>query len=200
MKEIFIASRNTGKITEIREFLDRLGSNIKLKSLLDTPEIPDIEETGSSFEENAFIKAKSVYETVNIPVIADDSGLEVDFLGGKPGVLSARYSGENASDTENCDKLLNELSRVKPSERKARFKCVIIFYGESKTEICEGTCEGLIGMKPSGTGGFGYDPLFIPTGYTKTFAELPIEVKNEISHRGKALKKLENSLKSQIRE
>jgi XTP/dITP diphosphohydrolase len=199
MKEIFIASRNSGKIREILEFLYQIDPGIKLRSLLDVPEIPDIEETGKTFEENALQKAKSVFEIVKVPVIADDSGLEVDFLDGRPGVLSARYSGEGASDQENCNKLLNELRGVKSSERKARFKCVIIFYGESNTGTYEGTCEGVIGNSLSGTAGFGYDPLFIPNGYTETFAELPIEVKNKISHRGKALQKFEASLMNWLR-
>lgn len=187
MKRIVLASRNKGKLIEVRKFIGEFDPRIKLSSIADTPDIPEIEETGSTFEENALIKAKAVYNIMGIPVIADDSGLEVDFLGGKPGVFSARYSGKNASDEDNCRKLLNELKNVKAEERTAKFRCVIVFYHEGKAEICEGRCDGRIGFEPKGEKGFGYDPLFIPKGFSETFGELPVEIKNKISHRGKAL-------------
>lgn len=192
MNKIFIATKNKGKVKEIISVLG--GTGIGFSSLVDNPEIPDIPETGSTFEENAFIKAKAVYEIVKIPVLADDSGLEVDYLNGAPGVYSARYSGEGATDKKNCDKLLKELEGVESKDRTARFKCVLVLFdGESK-RVFEGTCEGIIATSPKGDGGFGYDPLFKPVGYTETFGELGQDIKNKISHRGKALAALKQSL------
>jgi XTP/dITP diphosphohydrolase len=192
MKKIFIASKNKGKVKEINSMLE--GSGIELFSLLDRNDIPDIEETGSTFEENAFIKAKAVYNIVKFPVLADDSGLEVDHLNGAPGVYSARYAGENASNKQNCEKLLSELEGVEPKDRTARFKCVLILFEGSNKRYFEGTCEGKIDISPKGDGGFGYDPLFQPEGYTNTFGELGPNVKNNISHRGKALARLKRYL------
>ena len=194
MKEIFIATRNKGKVEEIKSFLRDL--QIEFLSLLDRPEIPDIEETGKTFEENALIKAKSIYDIVNIPVLADDSGLEVDYLNGEPGVYSARYAGEKATDTENCKKLLVKLENVNTENRKARFRCVLVLYNGNDIEYFNGECEGRITEKMRGSSGFGYDPLFLPAGYTKTFAELDLETKNRISHRGKALQNLRDYLQS----
>jgi len=192
MKKIFIASKNKGKTDEIKYFLK--GLKIEFHSFLDKPEIPNIKETGKTFEENALIKAKAVYDIVNIPVLADDSGLEVDFLDGEPGVYSARYAGENATDLENCEKLLRKLKNIKLKDRKARFKCVLLLYDGSSVRYFNGICEGHIASQMRGKGGFGYDPLFLPEGYTKTFAELDLETKNKISHRGKALQKLRDYL------
>lgn len=194
MNELFLASRNSGKVMEVKAFIKGIDTNIKLRSLLDTPEIPDIEETGKTFEENAVLKAKSIYDILHIPVIADDSGLAVDHLQGKPGVYSARYSGKNASDEDNCRKLLEELKDVKAGNRSAEFICVIVLYKDNKAEVFQGECPGRIGFAACGNGGFGYDPLFIPDGYAETFAELPLAVKNKISHRGKALEKLRIAL------
>lgn len=185
MNKLFIASKNKGKINEIKTVLSGLG--IEFFSLLDTPEIPDIDETGITFEENAFIKAKSVYDIVHIPVIADDSGLEVEYLNGAPGVFSARHAGENASDSDNCIKLLKELENVSYEQKKASFKCVIILFDGENRRIFDGTCSGHIITYLRGENGFGYDPLFVPDGYSKTFAELDLDTKNKISHRGKAL-------------
>ncbi|NOS85723.1 MAG: XTP/dITP diphosphatase [Ignavibacteria bacterium] len=184
MKKIFIASTNKGKISEIRSYLAPMG--YELFSLLDNPGIPDIEETGLTFEENALIKAKAVFDVVKIPVLADDSGLEVDLLGGRPGVYSARYSGEGATDEKNVTKLLNELGdNVK--NRTARFRCVIALYDGMNERFFDGVCEGNITFHPKGKDGFGYDPVFMPIGYQQTFSELGVDVKNTISHRGKAL-------------
>jgi XTP/dITP diphosphohydrolase len=186
--KIFIASKNNGKIKEIESVLRVF--NYEFSSLADYPDIPDIDESGATFEENAFIKAKAVYDIVKVPVMADDSGLEVDYLNGAPGVYSARYAGEKASDLDNCMKLLKELKQTEYEKRTARFKCVIILYNGVNKHSFEGTCEGHILNEMRGSKGFGYDPLFLPEGYTKTFAELDLDTKNRISHRGKALQKL----------
>jgi XTP/dITP diphosphohydrolase len=185
MNKLFIASKNKGKINEIRSVLSGLG--IEFFSLLDTPDIPDIEETGTTFEENASIKAQAVFEIVKIPVLADDSGLAVEYLNGAPGVYSARYAGENASDSDNCSKLLNEMERAAYNERKASFICVIILFDGENKRVFEGACNGHIITYLRGENGFGYDPLFVPDNYSKTFAELDLDTKNKISHRGKAL-------------
>lgn len=193
MKKIFVASKNKGKISEIRSYLAPL--DYELFSLIDTPDIPDIEETGSTFEENALIKAKAVYNIVKIPVLADDSGLEVDLLGGRPGVYSARYSGEGAADEKNISKLLTELGCSKFEERTARFKCIIALYDGINERLFEGTCEGNIIHYPKGTDGFGYDPIFMPRGCSLTFAEMDSDSKNRISHRGLALESLVKFMK-----
>ncbi len=192
MKKIFIASKNKGKISEIRTYLGEM--DYEVFSLLDTPEIPDIEETGSTFEENALLKAKFVFNVVKIPVLADDSGLEVDYLHGAPGVYSARYSGENASDKDNNDKLLKELKDIEYNQRTAAFKCVMCLYDGLNERYFDGICEGNIITYQKGEKGFGYDPLFMPKGYSLTFAELGPDVKNKISHRGKALLSLKKFL------
>lgn len=185
MKKIFIASKNKGKIAEIKIYLSEFGYEIF--SLLDMPDFQDIEETGNSFEENALLKAKTIFNIVKIPVLADDSGLEVDHIKGKPGIYSARYSGKNASDKSNNEKLLSELINVEFNERTARFRCVLCLYDGMSERYFEGVCEGNIINSPRGDDGFGYDPLFIPKGYSQTFAELGMDMKNKISHRGKAL-------------
>lgn len=192
MKKLFVASKNSGKISEIKKFLGPLGYEIF--SLLDAPGIPDIEETGSTFEENAIIKAKAVYNAVKIPVLADDSGLEVDLLNGRPGVYSARYGGNNATDDENNAKLIKELGTSELEKRTARFRCTIALYDGLNERFFDGVCEGNIAFKPAGESGFGYDPLFIPKGYTITFAEIGTDEKNSISHRGKALESLRKFL------
>ncbi|HEY3252135.1 MAG TPA: XTP/dITP diphosphatase [Ignavibacteria bacterium] len=192
MKKLFIASKNKGKISEIKSSLD--GMEIELFSILNKPEILGIAETGKTFEENAWIKAKTVHDIVNIPVLADDSGLEVEYLKGAPGVYSSRYAGGNASDDDNCQKLLAELKDVDLSNRKARFRCVIIYYDGASKNIFEGVCKGHIIDRKRGERGFGYDPLFVPDGYSETFGELDDELKNKISHRGKALEKFREYL------
>jgi XTP/dITP diphosphohydrolase len=192
MKKIFIASKNKGKISEIKTYLR--GMDYEVFSFLDSPEIPDIEETGNTFEENALLKARSVFNAVRIPVLADDSGLEVDYLKGAPGIYSARYSGKNATDNDNNEKLLSELKDIEYHQRTAAFKCVICLFDGLNERYFEGVCEGSIITSKKGEKGFGYDPLFVPKGYTETFAELGIEVKNKISHRGKALLSLKKFL------
>ena len=197
MKKIFIASKNRGKIDEIKYFLKDF--EVELLSPFDLSDIPDVKETGKTFEENALIKAKAIYDKINIPVLADDSGLEVDYLNGEPGVYSARYAGLNATDVENCQKLLDKLKDAAAENRKAGFKCVLVLYDGLIEKYFEGKCRGQIINQARGSKGFGYDPVFLPNGYDKTFAELDIETKNRISHRGKALQNLRIYLQSVLK-
>ena len=178
---LLIASRNRHKLVEIRAIL-----GIKLLSADDLPGLPEIEETADTFEGNALLKARGLALASGHWTLADDSGLEVDFLNGAPGVRSARYAGERAADAENLAKLVAAMAGVK--QRAARFRCVIALCspeGESRTVF--GACEGRLSESPRGANGFGYDPLFIPEGHDKTFAELPAETKNALSHRARAL-------------
>lgn len=193
MKKIVVASSNQGKIKEIRTLLN--GLDVELLTLKDFPGIKIAAETGNTFKKNAFIKAKSVFEQTNLLTISDDSGLEVDALNGAPGIRSARYAGENATYKKNCDKLLSEIRNSKSDLTTARFKCVLCLYnGVTYQKFFEGECKGNIILKMKGRNGFGYDPLFVPEEYKKTFAEFDDETKNKISHRGKALKKLREFL------
>jgi non-canonical purine NTP pyrophosphatase (RdgB/HAM1 family) len=210
--KLIIASKNKGKLKEITAVVGVITNNhynIELLSLNDFPKIPDIPETGNTFEENAWLKAKTVYDKTGICTLADDSGLEVDYLNGRPGVYSARYAGENATDAENRQKLLHELKNVAKHNRTARFVCVMILYdgiknnnapllrgGDGVGLIFKGVCEGTIAEAERGNNGFGYDSLFIPEGYSQTFAELEMETKNKISHRGKVLMELKKYLGS----
>lgn len=185
---IVLASRNIKKINEIELILKPIINDIKILSLDDIGFNEDIEETGVTFEENAFIKASAPAKMGYIS-ISDDSGLEVDVLNGRPGVYSSRYSGENATDNDNNDKLLLELLQIPIEERTARFVSVIccVFPDTDKYISVHGVCEGLIIDSPRGNNGFGYDPLFYNEEYGKTFAELTDDEKNTISHRGKSL-------------
>lgn len=194
--KLILATKNNGKVKEIREFFreSSVGMKIELLSLNDFPEIEDIPETGDTFEENAWIKAKAVYDKLQICTLADDSGLEVDYLNGRPGVYSARYAGEDANDENNRKKLLHELKHIADHNRTARFICVMILYDGITKHIFKGICEGSIIESERGSDGFGYDPLFKPEGYDKTFAELDMDTKNRISHRGKALAQLKEYL------
>lgn len=191
--KIILATKNKGKAKEIKVILKDL--NLELLTLDDFPETPNPVEDGKSFKENALKKARSVAKHLNIAAMADDSGLEVDILNKRPGIFSARYAGENATDEENNRKLLKELKDIPFEKRCASYKCVIALVFPSEREATvEGDCRGLISLEPKGSGGFGYDPLFYVPEYGKTMAELPPEIKNRISHRGKALAKLKNKL------
>lgn len=192
MKHILIASRNKGKIEEFKKLFQKF--NIPVESLYDLREdVPEVEETGTTFKENARLKAEQIAALLNRPVIADDSGLVIDALNGEPGVYSARYAGEKATDDENNEKVLNRLKQTPIDNRTARFVAVLaLAIPNEETIFTEGICEGRIAFSPSGLNGFGYDPIFIPEGYDITFAELSNEEKNEISHRSDALKKLED--------
>ncbi|MBE9910868.1 MULTISPECIES: ribonuclease PH [Enterococcus] len=188
-KTIVIATRNAGKAEEFRTLFAKEGYTVK--TLFDYPEIPDVEETGTTFEENARLKAETIAQVLNQPVLADDSGLKVDVLGGRPGVYSARFAGEHKSDAANNAKLLFELTDVADEERTAQFHCTLVFAEPNKESlVVEAEWPGRIGRIPKGENGFGYDPLFIPDGYTQTAAEISSEEKNNHSHRGLAMAKL----------
>lgn len=196
MKQIIIATKNKGKIAEFKELF--YNYQIQVMSLLDlAEEPPDVEETGTTFIENAKLKAEEISSSLNAPVLADDSGLIVDALNGRPGVFSARYAGEDKSDQANMDKLLNEMTDVPLENRTARFVCVLaIAIPGEETIYRTGYCEGIISFSALGTNGFGYDPIFIPKGYTKTMAEISFAEKSKISHRNNAIVQLREWLKS----
>ncbi|MGB9627462.1 MAG: XTP/dITP diphosphatase [Thermodesulfobacteriota bacterium] len=186
---MLIATRNQGKVREIRKALK--GLNIHPSSLTDLPGAPKVEEDGKTFIENALKKARFYANYFGKLTIADDSGLEIDALKGLPGPYSARYAKEEASAQDNNRKLLKEMEGIPLSKRKARFRCVLALVSpDGKEVIVEGSCVGRIGLKEVGKKGFGYDPLFFLPRYGKTMAQLSIEEKNKISHRGKALRKL----------
>jgi len=192
MKKIIFASKNKGKVKEVKHILSEL--DIQIISLLDINESIDIEETGTTFEENAFIKAKKVYDKFKFPTIADDSGLVVEQLNGEPGVYSSRYAGEECDDQINNKKLLEELKKY-PEPHPAKFVCAAIYYNGEKKIVSFGEIKGRIIDKERGKNGFGYDPLFVPDGYSLTSAELDPAEKNSISHRFKAF----NALKDRLR-
>lgn len=184
---IVIATRNAHKLREITRILTDLPGTIA--SLADYPDIPEIEETGDTFEANALIKARAVFAATGKLSLSDDSGLEVDALDGAPGVYSARYAGPEKSTPANNARLLQELGAFPGHHREAQFRCVVAIVGDGIEEIVEGIVRGRIAAAPRGTGGFGYDPLFIPDGYRETFAELGRDVKNRISHRARAFQR-----------
>ncbi len=198
---IILATRNPGKLREIRALLSSLPFRIvgldDHSGVPGWPVIPEIEETGETLEENALIKAKTVYRLTRVITISDDSGLEVDFLGGAPGVRSARFAGEGATYDDNNRKLLSLLApALEPGTRRARFRCVAACVGPGFEHVAEGGCSGRIAEKMSGRGGFGYDPVFIPEGYKVTFADLPPAEKNVISHRHEAFAGMEKYLRT----
>lgn len=194
MKSLVVASNNEGKLREIKEILSDL--NLDLKSLKDYPEIPEIIEDGKTFEENALKKAREAFSILQAPVLSDDSGLEVYSLNMQPGVYSARFAGEPKDYQRNNQKLLKLLENYHSDERKARFRCVVVFKTFETEHVVEGFCDGRIITELRGSGGFGYDPLFIPDGYQQTFAELSQEVKNSISHRGRAFSLIKPIIKN----
>ncbi|MDG5786902.1 XTP/dITP diphosphatase [Evansella sp. AB-P1] len=192
MNEIFIATMNKGKVAEFEAFF--IDQGITVKSLLDLEEEIEIIEDGKTFEENAIKKAEEIGKRINKPVIADDSGLEVDALGGKPGIYSARYAGTEKSDQANIYKLLNEMSSVPTDKRTARFVCALAVYiPGSKTKVVRGICEGIITEVEKGNKGFGYDPIFYLPELGKTMSQIDRSEKNKRSHRYDALKKLKNN-------
>ncbi len=191
-QKILIASANPYKIRELRQLLEPL--EIELLSTLDFPDGEEVEEDAPDLEGNARKKSRYWYDKTGIPALADDTGLEVDALQGAPGVHSARYAGEPADSQRNMERLLRELEGVK--NRSARFRTVISLTGESE-HLFEGVCEGEILPEARGSGGFGYDPVFRPSGYEVSFAELSAEEKNRVSHRGRALQKVVAFLREQ---
>ena len=192
LKQILFASHNAGKIAEIKNMLAPLG--IDVISAADT-DFPDVEETGSTFAENSLLKSQTIAKALNIPCIADDSGLCVDALDGAPGVFSARYAPNRDFD-KGIDKLLVEMENSTNKSRKAHFSCVVsLAYPDGRYELFEGRVDGKIAAeKMYGDGGFGYDPVFIPDGYDCSFAQMSKEEKNKISHRGRAMQKFKEYL------
>lgn len=192
MKEIIFASGNKGKIKEVQELFTDTG--IIVKSLYELGDVPEIIEDGLTFEANARIKAQTIYKLYSLPVIADDSGLEVEQLDNKPGVYSARYAGENCTYDDNNRKLLNELIGF-PEPHKAKFVCCAVFYSDKNYIVSTGELSGEIVNKLRGNKGFGYDPVFRPLNSEKTLAEYDLSEKNEISHRGIAFRELKQKMK-----
>ncbi len=191
--KLLVATRNRGKLREIVHFLQDLP--IEIEGLEVFPELPPVEETGSTFLENARTKALSVALQTGLPSLADDSGLEVEALGGAPGVISSRYGGREGDDAANIARLLREMEGLPEESRRARFVCVLVLaHPDGLWVSVEGVCPGRIAEAPRGTGGFGYDPVFVPEGLERTMAQLSLEEKNSLSHRGRALRALRELL------
>ncbi len=193
LKKIFIATQNPKKLQELTQIL---GNSVELLSFLDIP-VKDVEETELTLEGNAILKARSYFEQVKIPCIADDTGLEVEILNGEPGVFSARYAGYPSNSQKNIEKLIFKLQEKKAfaiEQRKAQFRTIIAFFDGKNIYTFEGVIKGFISLEPKGNYGLGYDPIFVPEGYSQTFAEMEPHQKNKISHRGLALQKLKNFL------
>ena len=186
MNKIILASNNPNKLIEFRAIF----TNHNIISLSDIGFNKDIPETGSTLEDNALIKVREIFKLTNAICISDDTGLEVEALNGAPGVFSARYAGEPSNATENIKKLLNELKKKNTINRTAKFRTVIAYKDSNQELLFEGIVEGSISLAPKGTSGFGYDPIFVPNDYKLTFAEMSIDIKNNISHRANAIKKL----------
>ena len=192
-KRVVLATRNAGKVEEFERMLLAASLNIDVLGLRDFPDMPDVEETGSTFAENALLKARQISEYTGFPALADDSGLSVDALGGAPGIYSARWAGSHGDDKANLEKVLRQIKELGNPPLSARFTCAIALvfpedYPVPEREILhEGVIEGELVLEPRGTHGFGYDPIFQPFGYEQTTAELLPEVKDKISHRGQAL-------------
>ena len=195
VRRVIVATANRGKLAEIRSALDFDGWEFVTADDLGH-EALEVAETGDTFDANARLKARAYHEAFGLPALADDSGLEVDALGGEPGVYSSRYAGEDATDADNNAKLLRALKRVPAGQRGARFRSMIVFVDDDGAEtVAEGACEGSIGFDPYGTGGFGYDPIFMPRETPdRTMAQLELGEKNAISHRGAALRALKAAL------
>jgi len=195
-EKIVLASNNTGKAREITEILSAYQIEVVPQSEFGVPEIP---ETGLTFVENALLKARNACQHTGLPALADDSGIEIDALKGAPGIYSARFAGENASDEANLQKVLTELKDVPEAQRSARFQCLIVLLQHEKDPtplICQGTWKGQILKEPQGENGFGYDPVFYVPEHQCSSAQLTAEQKNALSHRGKALKVLAEKIKS----
>jgi XTP/dITP diphosphohydrolase len=197
METIVLATRNPGKIQEISAILADLP--IRIVPVSAFPEVKEVVEDGRTIEENALKKARIISAATHLPALADDTGLEVLHLGLRPGVISARYAGENATYAENNQKLLGELGSIPMNRRGARFRCIAVFTDGDEETLTEGICHGHIALAPRGIGGFGYDPLFVPDGYSDTLAELSPAVKNAMSHRAKAFQRMRMFLRSRLR-
>ena len=198
MMKVVIATHNKDKLKELKKGFSNL--SLKLLDLYSFPQIGEIIEDGKTLKDNALIKAKTVYQLTGIPALADDTGLEVDALGGKPGVFTARFAGENCSYMDNVNKMLKVMKNIKESERGAIFKTVMSFYDGKKELFSEGVVRGIIAQEKKGLAGFGYDSIFYAVEEGKTFAEMTIEKKNIISHRGRAINNLMPILASYIKK
>lgn len=199
-EKAILASRNKGKIKEIGEILSKYNMTVVSRDDAGLP-TDEVEETGETFEENSYIKAKAILDIAGVPTVADDSGLMVDALDGAPGVYSARYAGEHCTYEDNNRKLLAALEGVPEEQRTARFVSVItMLWPDGHKVVARGECEGRILTEVRGAGGFGYDPIFVPEGYDISFGEMSPEEKNKISHRAKALEKLEAILGCESKE
>lgn len=199
MKTIYLASGNAHKLHELQTALDQAGLAVQVFGPDKIGGMPEVEETGTTFEANALLKAHGLQEMADKDAwfLADDSGIEIDALNGRPGVISARYAGEPCDDEANNDKVLEEMREVSERERSCRFRCVLALVGKDLEEIFAGSCEGVLLQKRRGSGGFGYDPLFLPNESASTFAEISLDEKAKISHRARALTRLIDWLKSQ---
>jgi len=194
MKKIVLASSNPGKVREINQLLADLDLQVQPQSEYG---VEDAEETGLTFVENAILKARNAAQHTGLPAIADDSGIEVDALNGAPGIYSARFAGAGASDQDNLEKLLTDMQGIAEAGRSARFQCLLVYLRHANDPtplICQGTWEGRILAEPRGEHGFGYDPVFYVPTHDCSSAELPPQVKNALSHRGQALRKLVSAL------
>lgn len=186
-KPLVLATRNNGKIEEMKTMLSPYG--IEVKGVSEYPECPEVEEDGVTFQENARKKAETISKVLGLPALADDSGLEVDAMEGRPGVYSARFAGPHATDEDNINKLIESMKDVPAGERQARFRCVLALAVPGReTWFTEGACEGHIVLEPKGSHGFGYDPIFYLPELEKTMAQLSKDEKNDMSHRGKAVR------------
>lgn len=197
MRTLILATQNKGKIAEFERLLAENASDIKVLGLADFPDMPDVIESGETLSENAFLKARAIAEFAKLPALADDSGLFVDYLGGKPGVYSARFGGYKGNDAKerdliNIKKLLSELKDVPAQQRGAQFKCAVAFVNPATNFEHEelGELPGMIATQPVGNDGFGYDPIFTPNNFDQTLAQLGAGVKDRISHRGQALRSI----------
>ena len=195
--KLLLATRNRDKVVEMQHALE--GTDWQVITLSDIVGAPDVEEDGATFCDNALKKARSAARVSRLWTLAEDSGLEIDALGGEPGVKSARYAGEGASDADRVRKVLGHLTSVPVERRTARFRCVMCIIDPADQENCfEGCCEGRIANDARGSSGFGYDPIFMPDGYDKTFAELGLGVKSKISHRARAMQQVLAFLRSHV--
>ncbi|HBF36010.1 MAG TPA: non-canonical purine NTP pyrophosphatase [Firmicutes bacterium] len=198
MRRLVLATRNRGKIVELQEMLADLP--LEIVGVASYPEAPEVAETGKTFRDNAYLKAKAIADFTHEMTLADDSGLEVDYLKGEPGVYSARYGEIGWNDQQRYEYLLSKLNNVPENLRKARFRSVVVVYdpGTGQSEFTEGSVEGVILTEPRGSNGFGYDPVFYFPEYQKTMAELPAVQKNALSHRGWAIQKMVPQLQKLI--
>lgn len=196
MIKLVLATRNIHKTRELKSLLSDI--DIEVLSLNDISGEIVLREDGNTFESNAFQKAHIVYNHTKLLSLADDSGLEVFYLNSRPGVFSARYAGEGATDEMNNQKLLAEMRGVPPRRRRAQFRSILVLIGKGIEEMTVGVCSGVLGEEPFGTNGFGYDPIFVPDGFVKTYAEITAEEKNRISHRARSFAKMKEVLKTKL--